>query len=309
MGFIFFLVFVFLILFGIFLCLLLFASMLYFIFGIISFILGKRKERKGKKTILVKLSIVLFAVSLFCMLILVGFGLALRANNGASFEGYVDTGKVLIMTEMKMEQGFELDGEKFILLKDNYDCEKAKKKEAIYNILPEEAGELEQFLDRLLNFNSYDTLYEIENDSGFPIYASNGNYYIICCRERDYEKIQNFYQKEAKMKYYYTAADSNHERENMSWTKEEQKLLQTLYEKPNPQWKKKIFQEQEIKGEYYIVKISEDTIYSEEAHIFFTEEEACLWMDDIDEEDEECYQGYVLDEKLKKCISKILEES
>ena len=308
MGATFFLIFVLIFLFIIFICLLLLASVLYFIVGAICLILGKKKERKGKKTILVKFSIALFVASLLCMFIFVGFGLLLRAINGSTYDGYVNTGKVLIMTEQEMEQGFELDGEKFILLKDNYNCEKAEKKKAIYNILAGEEGEMEQFIDRLLNFNPYDTLYEIENDSGCPIYACNDNNHIICCREKDYEKIQSFYQKEAKVKYYRTDAYGDDERETVSWTEEEQKLLHALYEKPNPQWKKKAFQEQEVTEEFIIVKVSEDTIYSEDVFIFFTEKEVCLWIDYIEEEDNECYQGYILDEKLKNCIRKIQEE-
>ena len=306
MGFTIFLVFVFLILFVIFLCLLLFTAVFYFLVGFISLILGKTKERKGKKTILVKLSAAFFVVSLFCVLVFSGFVLILRANNGASFEGYVDTGKVLVRTELEMEQGFELDGEKLVLLNDNFDAEKAGKKEAVCNILSEELGELEQLLNRLLNVNAYDTLYEIENDSGFPIYAGNNNQHIVYCKEKDLKNIQSFYEKETKAKYYYTYLGAYEEEENMLWTEEECNLLQTLYDKPNPKWKKKIFQKQEIAGEYYIIRESEDSIYSENAYIFFTEKEVCLWTDDIeDEEGEEYFQGYVLDESLKNVLRKI----
>ncbi len=328
MGFLFFLIFVIIICIVMFLCLILLASMFFFMVGTISLILGKTKQRKGNKTILVKLSIVFFVISFVCMSVIFGFVLLMRANNKASYDEYVDTGKVLVMTEQEMEKGFELDGEKFVLLGDDYDSEKAKKREAICNILSQEIEEAEQFINHLLNYNPYDTLYEIENDSGFPLYANNNR--VVCCREKDYDKIQNFYQKKSKMKYFYEKF--NEVGEGGAWTGEEQRLLHVLFEKPNPQWEIKVFHETEVTGEYNIVRQSEDSIYTQRAYIFFTEKEVCLWCsDDIndienkkenqrdkknksnkegsEEEDEEmeedeCIVGYRLDEELRNCIRK-----
>lgn len=208
---------------------------------------------------------------------------------------YVDTGETFEMLADWREEGFDYRGRHLAHaegLGENDFEEMNPVANAIivnrYTGSPEEE-----------NDDNGKTLYEIPNDTGYPIYCMGCE---IFCEEDAYEAIMNYYENETEYVYYcvnethdiFGTADYK-EIELSDWVFEE------LEAERDAGKNRESTREKEITGRYYLYQCSVDGVYRHTQSVYITKDAVYLSLGGEmgkDTDYEEVYDGYRLADEV-----------
>ncbi len=201
------------------------------LFGLIGGILlitGIIKKKRGRATKLKKVSVVFFIISAVLWIVPAVFTFCMRLYTFSMRQDYVDTGVKVQAEEGAGVFDFEWEGEKLAPLEREYFdiiyINGESKTKAVCNI--EYVHEWKWLSDFLLGDPDIDTMYQVENGSGYPIYQYDR---WIGCLERDREAVLDYYDNKVPLTFYYIREEED------DWEKKDDLLEEDDWkEKPWP---------------------------------------------------------------------------
>lgn len=189
------------------------------LFGLIGGILlitGIIKKKRGRATKLKKVSVVFFIISAVLWIVPAVFTFCMRLYTFSMRQDYVDTGVKVQAEEGAGVFDFEWEGEKLAPLEREYFdiiyISGESKTKAVCNI--EYVHEWKWLSDFLLGDPDIDTMYQVENGSGYPIYQYDR---WIGCLERDREAVLDYYDNKVPLTFYYIREKKEEEEDD--WEK------------------------------------------------------------------------------------------
>lgn len=182
---------------------------IFFLLGSILLIISIVKNRKGKKVRGLRIvTVISYFISVIFFAVPIGWFGFLRTANQQTFEGYVDTGVYIRHDSYNVNSSeqFYFNDDLYIAVDDELQGFRIEFGQSVANA----KGGGNALLDKIFNYNSESTIYEVKNNSGYTILSGgNASYCRKFYKKEDSDKILNYYHSLAEYEYYYADLNSD----------------------------------------------------------------------------------------------------